>query len=113
MTPEKPQEDQSSLWKAVEGLEGQLSVLEAENAALRAANDGKGQGMVDVVKVPYDNGAIEQAEYIVLMARRLSSRVYDAKMGNENGRAVYRTRESLDTMIKQMRAELLELRELL
>lgn len=110
---EKPQEAQISLWKAVEGLEGQLADLEAENAALRAAQDGKGQGMAECTSLQYDNGAIEQAEYIVLMARRLSSRVYDAKMNNDNGRAAYRTRESLDTMIKQMRAELLELRELL
>lgn len=110
MTQEKQQEAQNSLWKAVEGLEGQLSVLEAENAALRAAQNGKGQGM------PHDSNAqaVQQAEYIALMAARLSDRVKDFYGECEpNGRGSFRTREHFNRMITQMRDELLELKDLL
>lgn len=110
MAAEKPQEAQISLWKAVEGLEGQIATLEAENAALRAAQHGKGQGM------PNDSNtqAVQQAEYIALMAARLSDRVKDFYGdGEPNGRGSFRTREHFNRMITQMRDELLELKNLL
>lgn len=109
MGAEKPQEPQISLWKAVEGLEGQLADLEAENAALRAANDGKGQGVADG-----KSQAVQQAEYVALMAARLADRVAAYESGGvPNGRGSFRTREHFYRMITQMRDELLELKELL
>lgn len=108
MTADKPQETQNSLWKAVEGLEGQLSVLEAENAALRAAQHGKGKGMAS----RYEQ-ATQQARYIALMADRLADRVADYANENPNGRGGFRTKEHFNRMITQMRDELLELKELL
>lgn len=109
MALEKPQEAQSSLWKAVEGLEGQLSVLEAENAALRAARHGEGQGMAD-----RKTQAAQQARYIALMADRLADRVADYESGaDQDGRGAFRTKEHFNRMITQMRDELLELKELL
>lgn len=106
---EKPQEAQISLWKAVEGLEGQLADLEAENAALRAAQDGKGQGMAD-----RKTQAAQQARYIALMADRLADRVADYESdADTDGRGAFRTKEHFNRMITQMRDELLELKELL
>ena len=105
---EKPQEAQISLWKAVEGLEGQIAYLEAENAALRAARNGEGQGMAS----RYEQ-ATQQARYIALMADRLADRVADYENESPNGRGGFRTKEHFNRMITQMRDELLELKELL